>query len=137
MRQHAQEQVRDQPETEGEGVVDEAVLSAGDRDRDEMRSGRDRDRAEIDEGVASMSVAFRGTQRHSAALRGNQQQSAAISSPYLIREQRAAVACVLQRVGDVGERMDLMREAIGDAIRAAIRSRRATGLKRESSTGHQ
>lgn len=51
MRQHAQEQVRDQPETEGEGVVDEAVLSAGDRDRDRdeigMRSGRDRDEIEI------------------------------------------------------------------------------------------
>ena len=36
VRQHAQEQVRDQPETQGEGVVDEAVLSAGGRDRDEI-----------------------------------------------------------------------------------------------------
>ena len=85
-----------------------------------------------------MSVAFSGTQVysssiksnqwHSAALSGIQRQSTAISSPHLIREQRAAVACVLQRVGDVGERMDLMRDAIRDAIRAAIRGRRATGL---------
>ena len=50
------------------------------------------------------------------ALSGIQRQSAAISSPHLIREQRAAIACVLQRVGDVGERMDLMKVAIGTQL---------------------
>ena len=56
------------------------------------------------------------TREQSVAPSGIQRQSAAISSPHLIREQRAAIACVLQRVGDVGERMDLMRVAIGTQL---------------------
>ena len=67
----------------------------------------------------TQSVALRRTQAPSRAISGTQrysEASAAISSPHLIREQRAAIACVLQRVGDVGERMDLMRVAIGTQL---------------------